>query len=255
MITRPFALRLSAVALTGLLALGACSSTTAPPTTTGGATTATSAAPSSAAPATSAATSAAPASTAPQSGATVSVDTFAARMTKAATSFKTAAVDMSIDTAQGGTKAKGVMDQTDPKNRKMKLAMTISGREMEMILVDGQAYMTSPTAPGKYIKLPSDQVASTVNNLDLAQQINQLKSSITTVTFVGSENVGGAPADHYQYKATASGTPITGDIWFDARDRPVQAKTALAQGATTLTYSNFDAPVTITAPPADQIVG
>ncbi len=242
--------RFAAVALTGLLALGACSAADTKP--------ASSSASASAPVSSAAATPTKPTSTAPAPGSTVAVDTFANRLAKSATSFKTAAVDMTIDGAQG-TKAKGVMDQTDPQNRKLKLTMTIGAQNVELILVDGTAYMSSPTAPGTYTKIAASQVSQTINNMSPADQIAAMKSSITSVTMVGSENVGGAAADHYKYQASANGAPMTGEVWIDAKDRPVQAKTVVTTNGqsfgTTMTYSNFDAPVTITAPPADKVIG
>lgn len=240
----PRAARLAAAALTGLLVLGAC--TALPQTTPKPATT------SAPAPAvSSAAPNATPSPAAPQPGQTVAVDAFVARLVRGATSFKTASITLVTDVAAAKIDAKGFIDQTDPAKPKLKLTMTNAGQAMELIMVDGVTYIQAPGSGGKYVKSTTTAVAA--DQMSPAAQALAWKLSLKKVTFISKETISGQPTDHYQFTVTSNGVDTTVDNWIDAQDRPVQSQIAFTGGVTTVTYGNFDAPVTITAPAPDQI--
>jgi hypothetical protein len=88
-----------------------------------------------------------------------------------------------------------------------------------------------------------------------------------TTTSAGTpETVNGGPATHYVLSVDTSrmpggqpGDPTDAhlDLWIDRADRPVKTHVAVTIGTTnldsTLTLGNFNAPVAIVAPPADQV--
>jgi hypothetical protein len=93
------------------------------------------------------------------------------------------------------------------------------------------------------------------------------------VRFHGSEDVGGGPADHYSLAVVVDRLPASFpnidalrrsgidrlpiDLWTDGKGRVVRLTEQLTvlgqQTSTEMTLGNFDAPVTVTAPPKDQV--
>jgi hypothetical protein len=102
---------------------------------------------------------------------------------------------------------------------------------------------------------------------------NAFVSAATSVKNDGSDPVDGLPATHYSIvvdinklpadnpsKAaliTAGLTSVPVEMWIDSHDRLVQVTEDIAvsgvQTSTKITISKYDEPVTITAPPADQV--
>lgn len=96
-----------------------------------------------------------------------------------------------------------------------------------------------------------------------------LADAATSTRKVGSDPVDGTPATRYaivvdpaklpdKAASVALGTAtIPVDLWVDAQDRPLRVHAKLAVVGqpveVTVTFSKYDAPVTITAPPASQI--
>jgi hypothetical protein len=122
-------------------------------------------------------------------------------------------------------------------------------------------------------------VASLAASLERTQQSASLDQytaftqAATGVQVVGPEQVDGADATHYRITVDVNRLPSTlpgreqlisagltslpVDLWVDGHGRPVRVTEDLTvqgqQVDTVVTIGNFDAPVMITAPPADQV--
>ena len=120
------------------------------------------------------------------------------------------------------------------------------------------------------------QLATTLEQTQQSASLDQYTAftqAASGLQVVGPEQVAGADATHY--KLTVDVTPLPDtlpgreallsaglmslpvDLWVDDQGRPVKVTENLSvQGQTVdteVTIGNFDAPVTVTAPPADQV--
>ena len=178
----------------------------------------------------------------------------------------------------------------DPVAEKMSIN-TAAGTE-QIVLVDNVFYMQIPgmqDLTGKpWIKADSsNQVFATMlnsikENADPSQMIKNLEAS-GTLTGTDTEQLGGQSTTHYKItvdvdKMIANQTDPTMkqllgaakqegltnypvEVWLDGHGLPVQttinmpslAGASGSGGVSTVTYTNWGAPVTITAPPADQV--
>jgi hypothetical protein len=115
-------------------------------------------------------------------------------------------------------------------------------------------------------------LAPTLSVVQAATELNSIADLVATGTGVrslGAATVNGTPTTHYALTlhgsstgsglstvlalAGASGVPA--DLWLDSTGRPVQVQIVLSALKVTavITLTNFNAPVTITAPAASQV--
>lgn len=258
----------------GLAFLTACSQPAAPvaPASSGAS-----------APATPAAAGSATATPTPAAGS--AVDDFLTKMGEGQAAVKTFKINMKTKTAVNGTDVsmtmKGVVDQTDSSDIDISATMTVAGMKMKMIKVDGAMYMQMAATGKKWIKLPESQMAQFEGStrVDYAAQFAKAKDSIESVEVVGQETVGGVPTSHYRIVLDAdalakmSGNsdqsyPVTSDtfnydVWLDDANRPRRITMSLTVEAggkkmpmsIQSVMSDYNKPVTITAPPKSQIQG
>jgi hypothetical protein len=246
-----------AVALSSALALAGCGSSTATAPAT--------------APVTSAGDSTPAVSTPAVAAADKVIDgtTLVSKMTDAM--MKAGSGTMTMSTTGGGaTAGAGAMNTVSKfavsgTTINVQATMGIAGQQMEIISVDGVGYIKSSlfASSGKpWVKLDpnatdafSKQMASSMKqSSDVRAALEIYKGS--TATLVDSS--GGLR--HYKLTnvmVTVSPTvaPInqTVDLWLDDQDRPAKS-TVVTSGITVeVKYSDWGAPVTITAPPADQV--
>jgi hypothetical protein len=156
-----------------------------------------------------------------------------------------------------------------------------AGSESERLIDDGDVlYVQLPTSlmtTGKPWQVASDdsldpELQDIYDTFFGVQDLTEPDSAVTYVAAATSTSAGtadevnGAPATHYvltvdttQMAGTVAGDPTDAhlDLWIDRANRPVKtrivAKTSRATVDSTLTLGNFNAPVTIAPPPADQI--
>jgi hypothetical protein len=202
-------------------------------------------------------------------GGEVAIADFVARIKHGVENTKYAHVEFSMNGGTGGMEGQGDTDYTvTPAN--MRMTMSISGQDMNLLLVDSVMYIESPQAPGKFIKYDltdsSNPVGSQlIDQLDPAASMAKFAAAVSSVTSLGEEDVDGQSADHFVMTvdtsklATASpaaGLPpeLTADIWLDGDDRMVRSSIDLGEATYDATMSDFGKPVDITAPPADQVV-
>ncbi len=97
-----------------------------------------------------------------------------------------------------GMQGEGDVDYTaSPPN--MKMTMSLSGQELDLLMVDKAMYIESPQAPGKYIKYdlddPSNPLGSRLTgSLDPAASLSQFADAVSSVTSLGEEDVDGQSA-------------------------------------------------------------
>lgn len=228
-----------------------------------------------------AATSSAPtgnASAEPQAGSTVSSADFLGLMKTAARKNTTDKVAMTIDTSGGQTVTmKGEMDLTGDKPAvQMTMDMSSAGLDqVEMRLVDGIMYMNmGQLTNGKFVKFdlsdpksPLGSLSSTLDNLDPAQMVGQLRpSAFRHVTYVGSDAAG----RHYRATLVAKnsamlkGLPPSAlanvpktmayDVWLDGEGRFAKFQVLVPKASKmTATYSDYGIDLDISAPDPSQV--
>jgi hypothetical protein len=195
-----------------------------------------------------------------------------------------ASMDMNIGFAGQSITGTGAYSINGP-DVKMQITMTIPEMgPMEMRLVDRVMYIKSARSGPKWLKAPIDpnnpqaaEFAKIIDQVDVSKQFEQFKT-VGTLKGKAEEPVDGTPATRYDIgvdvaKALASAPDaetkaqleplqqagvqnLDMQLWADQANLPVQFKTAFSAQGQQITASvklkNWGAPVTVTAPPADQ---
>ncbi|TGO05498.1 LppX_LprAFG lipoprotein [Serinibacter arcticus] len=178
---------------------------------------------------------------------------------------------IAVTSSIGGmeTVSDGVVDYTTtPPSSQM--ALNLGGQSVEMVMVDGAIYMNmGEMTGGMWTQMDEATAEASGANADPLAQMRMFQDAITGAELVGQEDVNGAQADHW--KLTVDSAAIAGDaagaaalpdiiaydVWLDGEGRFVKSLVAMevaGQSTSTETImSGFGEPVTITAPPADQI--
>jgi energy-converting hydrogenase Eha subunit A len=158
----------------------------------------------------------------------------------------------------------------------MSMEMTgaaFQGKTAKMVVVKKVAYVSIPgmTPAGKYVKIDDGQAGDLGELLDGGDPTKIFKSfdsSMANVKFVRSEKVGGQMLDRYdvtvntakalaaQGKKVPAGVPktLTYSLWMDKSNLVRKLTFDLAGLSMVMTMSDYNKPVTITAPPASKIV-
>ena len=146
--------------------------------------------------------------------------------------------------------------------------MTMSGMEVKVIVIDGTTYTNMGAASGDMWTVTDPATSGLdASATDPAAQLRLLEQAVTSATLVGTEDVNGVSAEHWTVvldptlmgMAAAEGVPaeITQEVWLDSEGRTVKStmdmEVAGTATTTTTTMGDFGAPVSIAAPPADQI--
>jgi hypothetical protein len=218
------------------------------------------------------------ASAEPQAGSTVSSTDFLALVKAAAQNTTTDKVAMTIESSGGQTVSmKGEMDMTgDKPAMQMTMDMSSAGLDqVEMRLVDGVIYMNmGQLTNGKFVKFdlsdpksPLGSLSSSLDNLDPAQMLGELRpSAFRHVTYVGSDAAG----RHYKaVLVTKNSTMLKGlpssalaslpktaayDVWLDSEGRFAKFEVLLPKmSKMSATYSDYGIDLDITAPAPSQV--
>ena len=196
---------------------------------------------------------------------------------------------MDLEVTATGTTITGSGDETlrggHPET--LDLSETIPGAgDVRVVMVAGQTYLQLPPAinpsdkPWLLISSSSSdprvqQLAASVESVNRSSDLDQYRAfaEVATVTVVGEEQVDGVSTTHYALTVDVTRLPndtpgrqdflsvgilrLPVELWVDSEGRPVKVSERLAvQGqeiTSVVTLGTFDEPVTITAPPADQV--
>ena len=179
----------------------------------------------------------------------------------------------------------GAERMSNGKATAVTLAETVPGvGEIGIIMAGGKFYLRLPqgTRPANtkpwYSLDPASSNPAFAQLLQSAQQMgtsmtDQYMQAVTSLSLVGTDTVGGVPATHYRMVVDPLAAPLSSairtqlqqsgiktipmEMWFDSSYRPIKAVVNVtAQGVavdTTTTFGEYNAPVTIAAPPASQV--
>ena len=218
-------------------------------------------------------------------GRTVEPAALAARLDTALTALTSAHLDIDAG-ALGGTSTADVQ-LAGGRSTATDVHLTQSGQHVEVVTVGGTSYAKIPPAAndsGKpWVAVDADSsntiaesLATTVSVSDVTTSlsvVSGLVRSATDVREIGSDRAGGVDATRYTMKLnpqkgtgnstldgllkTLGSSSIPVDLWLDGSDRPVKFTLHIALGSTalpvTVAISRFDAPLSITAPPASEV--
>jgi len=159
------------------------------------------------------------------------------------------------------------------------MSMTMAGAAFEgktakIVLVKGTGYASIPgaTPAGKYIKFEagdSPELDELLEGGDPTKIFKSFGGALKGVKFVRTETVGGQKLDRYdvtvdtakalasQGKKVPAGVPktLTYSLWMDKSHLVRKISFDLAGVSMVMTMSDYNKPVSITAPPASKIVG
>ena len=167
------------------------------------------------------------------------------------------------------------------------MAMSVGSQHVEVRMIGTTWYVQVPAAAGlpggkKWISMDLAELGSltgmdTSGMSDLLQDpaasISKLSPYVTGGTYVGTGPVDGVEAKQYDFTVDVKGAlhqlmpgglpsaaagqvpdTIKESVWLDEQGRPVQLETAMGSlGTTTMHMSDFDAPVSVSAPPKDEV--
>jgi hypothetical protein len=165
----------------------------------------------------------------------------------------------------------------------MTMSTLPSNTPVKIVLVDGKFYMNlGSLTQNKYVELSLAQLSassgtSMLQALDPMSAFSTYAAAFSGGTYIGSDTVNGAPADHYRFSVSTakllkidssilSGAPksvikkfkkvknrVLDDVWLDSSGRLVKVVTSVMGQTTTVTMSDYGVPVTITAPDPTEV--
>jgi hypothetical protein len=217
-------------------------------------------------------------------GSGVDAATLAARLNTALTGLTSA--HMQIDAGSLGGTSTADLTLADGHATATDVHLTTSGQQVEVITVGSDSYVkTASDAAKPWIAVTPDSSNPIVKSLASGFSVATLTSSLSALSGMlksssglqdkGTEQIDGVSTTHYAMQldpakgtgdaqldgllALLGKTALPIDLWLDGQHRPVQLVIHVSLAGTadpvTVQISKFDAPVTITAPPADQISG
>ncbi|TGO05354.1 hypothetical protein SERN_1358 [Serinibacter arcticus] len=163
------------------------------------------------------------------------------------------------------TEMSGTMDYLrDP----IAMTMTMPSPEdpaitMETVMVDGVMYLNmGEMSQNMWVEATGFTEAS-----DPIGEMRDFSQAITEVVHNGPVDLDGVPAEHYTVTVEPSLMPagtlepgtmlpetVTYEIYLDGEGRPAGMDIEIMGGSVITRLTNFNEPVTIEAPPADQII-
>ncbi|SHL18230.1 hypothetical protein SAMN05443637_12048 [Pseudonocardia thermophila] len=228
---------------------------------------------------------AAPAGAPPAPVAYTSIDELSAAMAKATADKHSATMQMDIGLGGQSMTGEGAY-AIEGRNVKMRLTMSIpQAGEMEMRLVDNVLYVKAGPANPAWLRMPIDpndprtaEFAQIIDQVDVSKQFDQFKIG-GELTGSSPDTIDGAATTRYDVKVDvakalaeapdaqtreqlrplqeAGVQNVDMQLWIDSSDLPRQFRSSFtSQGqpvSATVKLSDWGAPVSVEAPPADQV--
>jgi len=162
-----------------------------------------------------------------------------------------------------------------PDGSEMHLTMDMAampGGSLEMVLVDGKAYMAMPgiTEPGQFFEIDESNPAfgSLDDGLSPADTFAAFEAGLNSVEELGADDVGGEPTTRYRLhvdaekaldatgQAMVPGLPdeLVYEVWLDSQDRMRRLTYELVGTELTMEMTRWGEPVDIQAPSKDQLI-
>ena len=213
-----------------------------------------------------------PAAEAPAEGEEVDGQEFLADLEAGFEEASTARFGMEMDAQGSPLTADGRVDYaTNPPTMDVTLSMPSAGMErVQMVLVDGVMYLQLPQlGGGKFVRYDLSDRTSPMGD-QLARQMDprasfeSLGKGLTSVTYLGEEDVAGEGLDKYELAVDtakmdaqdAQGLPRQVDylLWVDDEMLMRQLEVTVQGSTVTMTMSEWGEPVNIKAPAASKVV-
>ena len=162
-----------------------------------------------------------------------------------------------------------------PDGSEMQLSMTMSalpGGELEMVIVDDQAFMSMPGVgqPGQFFEIDESSPAfgSLDDGLSPADSFAAFEAGLESVEEVGEDEIAGETTTHFTLEVDAAaaleatgqgsvpGLPDTlvYDVWLDSEDRMRRLTYELTGTELTMDMTDWGKDVTIEAPAAKDLI-
>lgn len=213
-----------------------------------------------------------------------SAASLAAKITKGLAGVTSA--HLAVDAGGLGGASTGDFTFANGKATGSDLMVSAGGDQVEVVTTGGTSYAKLPagqnTSGKPWVQVTADSKNEFVRGLAATLPLNQAVGSLDQLTAViagatavrdkGAATVGGAAAHRYGLTITpaaGSSSELQGllaqlgtkslpvDLWLDRTGRPVRVVLSIDLAGESIpfdvTISKYDAPVTITAPPADQV--
>lgn len=203
-------------------------------------------------------------------GTSVDVNQFITEVTTAMKAKGTAHMVMSI-----GSSASAVADVNYSGGTAMRITMTTGSQKVNVVLTGGVMYLQQTTG-GKYIKIGKSDPAlgsllTQLSSIGPTASLTSMKPGIKKILDVGTETLDGTQVHRYEVTvdtakaasafgaaagAVGAGQPktITFDMYVDAEHLLRQLDVTASGQKIHMTVGDWGKPVTITAPPASQIM-
>lgn len=191
---------------------------------------------------------------------------------------------LTLDTGALGSRATGEFTFAHGNTQASHLNVAIGSQHVEVITVGSTSYAKLPAAGKPWTRVSTDSSNALVRNLattlplvDAVGSLSQLAAIIAGASDVqdkGATTLDGTPAHRYTLTVSPSAAgsgqlhdllsrlgnkPVPVQLWLDAAGRPLRVQLALDLAGQTfplvVTIDKYNAPVTIKAPPADQVSG
>ncbi|MGC4153132.1 MAG: LppX_LprAFG lipoprotein [Propionicimonas sp.] len=198
----------------------------------------------------------------------VSIDDFLQRVSAA--EMKTYTMEMGVSTTVEGTPMEiatsGSFDNSDPANPSSQMKMDLGGMEMEIILVDGDAYLKMAMLGDQWMRMDPKDAAEIAGSSgpDLGQWTKDYAKNVEKVELIGEDTTNGVATTQYRLtlkpeslgdlgmsEAGIEATDVVFDVWIDGEG--FTRKFAMDMKgdvpiAMTATLDNINQPVSIEAP-------
>ncbi len=201
---------------------------------------------------------------------------FIAALKASTADVKTVHVSMGLDGA-GQTMSMEGDSRTDPKNPAVKLTMSASGLDLDMVVIDKKIYIKGIPGQGDAKRWQvfdenstiGKQFAGSAGKLDPTTMYADFDKAVTRVKPLGSETVDGEQLEKYELTldttkmAGVTALPdasaklpatLTYTAWLDADNRMRRVVFDISGVKATMKLSKYGEAVDITAPPAAQVV-
>ncbi|HCX85168.1 MAG TPA: hypothetical protein DHV14_08550 [Micrococcales bacterium] len=193
---------------------------------------------------------------------------FLALMRSGLDAYTTARVSTTIE---GGSQVMTISSQIDYTKEPTAMVMTMENmgpETVEAIFVDGQVYLRAASVTGDGWRVTDrDALGLDLSSSDPLAQMHAFEGALIAAERVGEEMAAGVPTTHYSVvidsarmaesgrDTTAMPPEVPYELWLDEQGRVVQMIMDLGSaGRATMTMTELDQPVDISAPAADQIV-